>query len=340
MREYARTYAIFCTKRQPAQAGASFVLVTLDTFNFSQFGNIVVKGELVFGTGVADSVNQRAEGNDMQGANVRTASVKQSAGRLTRLGLEVAANIAAVLILFQVYKLVRKTFIQRGETLGYDHAYSVVDFEKRLHLFFELDLQRWVIDSTSWIKGFNYFYSYNMWIFLTCLSLMIVFAHEKYKFWRRVFFFSMLVALPWYALYPLAPPRFMSDIGFVDTLAVYGPSYFKQNSLIASNQFAAMPSMHCGWTLIGACMLTATLKQYIGRFAYIFGGLLAGSMFLTVIVTGNHWWIDGVAGGMVVGASVLLAQRAPVWWAAFRTRLAPAAVEQPASSRQQVVVRR
>ena len=40
-----------------------------------------------------------------------------------------------------------------------------------------------------------------MWIFLTCFALMIVFAHDKYKFWRRVFFFSMLVALPWYALY-------------------------------------------------------------------------------------------------------------------------------------------
>ena len=208
-------------KRRHIPAGASLVLVTLDTFHFSQFSNIVVQGELVFGTGVADSVDQGAEGNDMQGASLRTGSVKESAGRLTRLGFEVAANIAAVLILFQVYKLVRKTFIQRGETLGYDHAYNVVDFEKRLHLFFELDLQRWVLDSTNWIKGFNYFYSYNMWIFLTCLSLMIVFAHDKYKFWRRVFFFSMLVALPWYALYPLAPPRFMSDIGFVDTLAVW-----------------------------------------------------------------------------------------------------------------------
>ena len=327
-------------KRRHIPAGASLVLVTLDTFHFSQFSNIVVQGELVFGTGVADSVDQGAEGNDMQGASLRTGSVKESAGRLTRLGFEVAANIAAVLILFQVYKLVRKTFIQRGETLGYDHAYNVVDFEKRLHLFFELDLQRWVLDSTNWIKGFNYFYSYNMWIFLTCLSLMIVFAHDKYKFWRRVFFFSMLVALPWYALYPLAPPRFMSDLGFVDTLAVYGPSYFKENSLIASNQFAAMPSMHCGWTLIGACMLTVTLKQYIGRFAYIFGGLLAGSMFLTVMVTGNHWWIDGVVGWMVLGASILLAQRAPVWWASFRSKLAPAPAEQAADRRQQAAARR
>jgi len=290
----------------------------------------VVKEVLVLGTGFADTVAKDTEGIDMLAENARSARVTESAGRLTKLIVEVVANIAAVLVLFQVYKLARRTFIQRGESLGYDHAYSVIDFERRLHLFFELDLQKWVIGSTGWIKGFNYFYSYNMWIFLTCLSLMIVFAHDKYKFWRRVFFFSMLVALPWYALYPLAPPRFMTDVGFIDTLATYGPSYFKQNSLITSNQFAAMPSMHCGWTLIGACMLTVTLKPYIGRFAYLIGGLLAGGMFLTVMVTGNHWWIDGVVGWMVVGVCIYLAQRWPIWWAALRTRLAPSAKQAPA----------
>ena len=261
--------------------------------------------------------------------SARTARVTESAGRLTRLAFEVAANIAAILILFQVYKLGRRVFVARSESLGFAHAHDVIQFERKLHLFFELDLQRWAIDSKSVIRGFNYIYSYNMWVFLVCLSLMIVFAHDKYRFWRRVFFFSMLVALPWFALYPLAPPRFMTEYGFIDTLATYGPQYFKDNGLVQSNQFAAMPSMHCGWTLIGACMLTVTLKQYIGRFAYIFGGLLAGGMFLTVMVTGNHWWIDGVVGWMVVGVSILLAQRWPIWWAALRSRLAPSAKQAP-----------
>ena len=238
--------------------------------------------------------------------------------RLAVLTIEVGANIAAVLILFQLYKLVRRTFIERGETLGYQHADQVVDFEKGFHLFFERDLQRWVLDSTSLIREFNYVYSYMMWIVLSCLGLMIVFAHEKYKFWRRVLFCSMGLALPWFALYPLAPPRFMTELGFVDTLAVYGPQYFKDSGLVQANRFAAMPSMHCGWTLIAACMLTVTLKQYIGRFAYIFGVTLSGTMFMTVMVTGNHWWVDGVVGWAVVGASYLLAQRLPGWWLAIK----------------------
>jgi hypothetical protein len=254
--------------------------------------------------------------------------------RLAVLAVEVGANVAAVLILFQLYKLVRRTFIERGETLGYQHADQVVDFEKRLHLFFEPDLQRWILDSTNYIRGFNYFYSYMMWIVLTCLGLMIVFAHDKYRFWRRVLFCSMALALPWFALYPLAPPRFLPNLGFVDTLAVYGPQYFKDSGVVQANRFAAMPSMHCGWTLIAACMLTVTLKQYIGRFAYIFGAALSGTMFVTVIVTGNHWWVDGVVGWAVVGASYLLAQRLPGWWLALKGAFGfkPVPQQQPALS--------
>ena len=113
----------------------------------------MVKEVLVLGTGFADTVARDTEGNDMLAEHARSARVTESAGRLTKLAFEVVANIAAVLILFQVYKLARRTFIQRGETLGYDHAYSVIDFERRLHLFFEVDLQKWVLGSTRMDQG-------------------------------------------------------------------------------------------------------------------------------------------------------------------------------------------
>ena len=79
-------------------------------------------------------------------------------------------------------------------------------------------------------------------------------APARYRFLRRVFLCSMLLALPWFYLYPLAPPRFMAEYGypFIDSQAVYGPNYFSGRSPVQANQFAAMPSMHCGWTVIGA----------------------------------------------------------------------------------------
>ena len=56
--------------------------------------------------------------------------------------LAVGLNLGLFMILFQLYKLVRKTAISHGETVGFGHAVDVINLEKRLHVFFEPDLQR------------------------------------------------------------------------------------------------------------------------------------------------------------------------------------------------------
>lgn len=63
--------------------------------------------------------------------------------------------------------------------------------------------------------------------------ILLFFAPARFLYLRRVFFLTMILALPWYIIYPLAPPRFMQPFGwdFVDTLAVYGPNYFSGPSL-------------------------------------------------------------------------------------------------------------
>ncbi len=116
----------------------------------------------------------------------------------------------------------------------------------------------------------------------------------------------MIIALPWYALYPLAPPRFMQPYGwpFVDTLAVYGPNYFSESGLVTANRFAAMPSMHGGWTLVMRIMLSAALPwRWTGR---VMSLLLVGLIAFTVIVTANHYWIDIIGGWVVVGLALFI----------------------------------
>jgi hypothetical protein len=218
-------------------------------------------------------------------------------------------NIGLFMVLVQAYKLVRRTFIQRGETLGFEHAREIIRLEKRLYLYFELDLQRWVLDQGEWlIKFFNYYYTYFMPLFYVCCGLSLLFAPVQWRFWRNVFLCSMLLALPWYALYPLAPPRFMTDYGFIDTLAVYGPNYFSNNGVVTANRFAAMPSMHCGWTLIGSLMLVFCLPKVRGfRIGIIPAVVHTTMMTLTVMVTGNHYFVDAVAGWIIVGFSILMA---------------------------------
>jgi membrane-associated phospholipid phosphatase len=238
------------------------------------------------------------------------------------------ANILVFNILFQLYKMVRRSFIQRGERIGFDHADQIIDLEKKLHLYVEIDLQRWVLSlDSSVMTFFSYFYSFFMWIFFACCVIAIAFRPRVYPRFRRVFYLSMLLALPWYAIYPLAPPRFMTGEGFIDATAFYGPSDLTDTPLVQANQFAAMPSMHVGWTTIGALMLAMALPWY--KIGWFLGTLLVATMCFTVMVTGHHWWLDFVGGWLVVAASFgiarVLPERIDIPWLPPRSSPHPAA---------------
>jgi membrane-associated phospholipid phosphatase len=222
----------------------------------------------------------------------------------------VVLNIGLLMILFQAYKLVRKTYIQRGERVGYDHAVQIIDLEKRLHLFFEPDLQQWVIARPDWvIRTFNYYYSYFNPALYVCCAAALLFGPVRFRFWRRVLISSMVLALPWYALYPLAPPRFMTEYGLLDTLSIWGPQYFKEGGLVTANRFAAMPSMHIGWSTIGALMLATCLPRPLGiNVGAFIGAFHVVMMTVTIMVTGNHYWLDAVGGWIVIFAAWLAAK--------------------------------
>ena len=225
----------------------------------------------------------------------------------------VATQIILFMILMQAYKMVRKTFIQRAERVAFDNALDLIAFQGKLGLNVELDLQKFVLDHDWMIWFFNRYYTYFMTGFYICAASAILFAPKHYPFLRRTFFASMVLALPWYAIYPLAPPRFMDPYGhpFIDTLAVYGPNYFSNSGLVTANRYAAMPSMHCGWTFIGAVMLAYAYPKW--RIGAIVGGTHATLMFLTVMVTGNHYVLDIVGGLLVAGAAFVVAYWFPVW---------------------------
>lgn len=228
-----------------------------------------------------------------------------------RIVLWASSQLLLFLALFQAYKMVRKTFITRTEGVAYDHALDILRYQGWLNANFELGWQRWVLDRGDLILVFNNIYAYYMYGFYTCAIILLVTAPVRYRYLRRVFIISMIVALPWYALYPLAPPRFMEPFGwpFVDTLAVYGPNYFSESGLVTANRFAAMPSMHCGWTMVAGLMISAAVPwQWVGRTLFVFLTLL---LAVTVIVTGNHYWLDIVGGWAVVGVSLAINRMLP-----------------------------
>ncbi len=205
----------------------------------------------------------------------------------------------------------RRTFITRAESIAFDNALDILRYQEYLNANFELAWQRWVLDQGNLIMLFNNVYAYYMYGFYACAVALLVMAPQRYLYLRRLFVITMLVALPWYVIYPLAPPRFMEPYGwpFVDTLAVYGPNYFSETGLVTANRLAAMPSMHCGWSLVAALMLAVALPwRRIGNAVAVFITLFMG---VTVIVTGNHYWLDIIGGWLIVVVSLVINRLLP-----------------------------
>jgi hypothetical protein len=121
---------------------------------------------------------------------------------------------------------------------------------------------------------------------------------------------------------PVAPPRLLPELGFVDTALVDGRSVYGQFGAGMANQLAAMPSVHVAWAVIVAWYVWGAAPR---RWRWI-GPLHATVTVLVVVVTANHWWLDGlVAAGFVAGAMVF-GEAASRWWHR-RVRTAPAVPE-------------
>lgn len=221
-------------------------------------------------------------------------------------------QIVLFFMIFQVYKIVRKSFIPPDASHAFENARDIIHLQESMNLFFELEWQRWALDRPTWfISLFNNLYAYYQWWVFGGLAILAFFAPERFKFMRRAFFILIVLVSPMYALYPLAPPRFMDAHGwpFVDTLAVYGPNYFSEAGLVQANRYAAMPSMHVGWTTFTAVALTLLIPYRWARFLLV--AFIASLITYIVIITGNHWWIDALVGVMFLLAALFINKAIP-----------------------------
>ena len=218
--------------------------------------------------------------------------------------------LAVVIVLFvvlQAYSWFRKTFFVPPGNLGFEHAREVIHLQRSLGFGvdrIEIPMQQHVIAHVWLTDLFNHYYQQMKIVVFAAAALCV--ALTQTAFWRiaRVFALTTLIAFPMYAIYPLAPPRLMHDRGyaFVDTLAVYAGVQSSAAGTGGANQFAAMPSMHIGWTAIAALWLAAAIPwRQLGAWL---GSLHLVMMSIAVIVTGNHYVLDIFAGLAVVSVAL------------------------------------
>ncbi|MGP3947376.1 bifunctional glycosyltransferase 87/phosphatase PAP2 family protein [Streptomyces sp. 7N604] len=180
-----------------------------------------------------------------------------------------------------------------------DHARQILDMEVALHI----DIERWFnhLVAGSWIEGGmnRYYTTFHFLVPLSLLGWMYLRRPVAYRWARTALAIATLLALIGFWLYPLAPPRLMPGLGYIDTANgpqdLARPDFGPLTEL--SNQYAAMPSLHVGWSLWCAvvCVLLAP-KVWLKLL-----GVLYPILTTAVIVgTANHYLLDAVGGAVAV----------------------------------------
>ncbi|WP_367323686.1 phosphatase PAP2 family protein [Streptomyces sp. HUAS ZL42] len=153
------------------------------------------------------------------------------------------------------------------------------------------------VNSVTWlIVGMNYYYATLHFVITLGVLAWLYRSHPgRYAATRLVLFATTVVALVGYYLYPLAPPRLMNGGGFVDTVLVHETwgSMASGDLKNMSNQYAAMPSMHIGWSVW--CGLTIFALARI-PWVRVLGLLYPAATLVVIVATANHFWLDAVGG--------------------------------------------
>jgi hypothetical protein len=190
------------------------------------------------------------------------------------------------------------SFALLPSTGGVPRARWLWNAERLLHLPSEVAVQRPFLAHPLVIEPFNLYYAVlHFPVLIGTLIWLFVWHRGYYRHVRTTVVLFTGVSLL-IQFIPVAPPRMLSDAGLVDTAARYGQSVYGSLGFDA-DQFSAMPSVHVGWALIVAiAVITASRSRW--RWAAV---LYPALTTLVVVVTANHFWLDGiVAAGLVLAA--------------------------------------
>ena len=226
-----------------------------------------------------------------------------SARRLAGAG-RFARESALVLVLFALWQFAG-SFSVLGPEGALDRGRWLWDVERAAHLPSEAWLQRLTLPHPLLMQAFNLYYDIlHFPVLIACLIWLFVRHRDRYGEFRitLVAFTGLCLLIQ---LIPVAPPRMLSGIGMVDTAALYGQSVYSASGGFEADQLSAMPSVHVGWAIMVAIAVIGVVRSRWRWLVLLYPVMTS----LAVVVTANHYWLDGVAAGIVLVA-VLAVQRA------------------------------
>ncbi|MFF7973894.1 phosphatase PAP2 family protein [Streptomyces sp. NPDC007905] len=247
--------------------------------------------------------------------------------RRPRLWFEILLIAAS----YWTYSLIRNA-VPEQKAQALRNAEWVWRLEHRLGVAVEGSVNH-AVNAASWlIVGMNYYYATLHFVITLGVLVWLYRWHPgRYAASRLVLFATTGVALVGYYLFPLAPPRLMNGGHFVDTVMVHHTwgSMASGDLKHMSNQYAAMPSMHIGWSLWCGLTIFALASAPWVR---VLGLLYPAATLVVIVATANHFWLDAVGGVLCLTFGFTVAR---LWYGSLPHAL-PRLVPAPAAGPVQV----
>lgn len=212
--------------------------------------------------------------------------------RPTRLGDVVgpaALEFAVVASLYSIWRMAKNLPLTQADG-AIERAYDIVAVQEFFRLPSELTLQRFVLDH-DWLAWFSAHYYAIAHVPGIVVFLVWLYARHRdvYPHWRTALAIVTACCL-FIRFVKVAPPRYLTELGYVDVSVLYGIDVYGEAGSGVSSQFAAMPSLHVAWAAVvgfGALAASTSRWRWIGLAHF-------GLTMFVVAATGHHWWLDGI----------------------------------------------
>jgi hypothetical protein len=234
-------------------------------------------------------------------------------------------EIGFIAIVYYLYSLVRNA-VPSPELGAFNRAKTVLSIERYLHIDIEHTLNNFVARE-HWLAYIcNYYYSTLHFVVTIGVLVWLYVKHPlRYRAMRSVLILTNLVALIGFWLISVAPPRMLA--GYIDTVVKFhtwgslaSPGLAKE-----SNQFAAMPSLHIGWSLWCALAIVTLAER---RWVRVLGALYPVATFFVIVGTANHFVLDAVGGAATLSLAIAI-QRLLSGRRTYQRRLIVLAADEP-----------
>ena len=217
------------------------------------------------------------------------------------------AQLAVVVGAFAAYEVARHA-MEPNWAQAFANARRIVSPEQMLGLAWEQSLQRAFLALPDLMQALNVFYFVGHFVF-TGIFFVWLYRRSRngFRSFRDAFLVATAISVLVHWLFPTAPPR-LAGVGLEDTLLLFsGIDIGSPTSAAYSNPVAAVPSLHAAYALGVGVGVVRYARSHLVRVA---GALYTPLVILTIVVTGNHFVLDAVAGIAVIGAGFLGAR----WW--------------------------